>query len=67
MAAYGVDTAQVRPGDTVLITGGTGGLGAPISQDAIQEFQVLTGGFSAEFGRAAGGIVNSVTKAVPTP
>jgi len=41
---------------------GTGGLGAPLSQDAVQEFQVLTGGFSAEFGRAAGGIVNSVTK-----
>jgi outer membrane receptor for ferrienterochelin and colicin len=32
------------------------------SQEAIQEFQVLTLGFSAEFGRATGGIVNAVTK-----
>jgi hypothetical protein len=41
---------------------GSGALGAPISQEAVQEFQVLTGGFSAEYGRAAGGIVNSITK-----
>jgi hypothetical protein len=32
------------------------------SQEAIQEFQVLTLGFSAEFGRATGGIVNAVTR-----
>ena len=32
------------------------------SQEAIQEFQVLTLGFSAEFGRATGGIVNAITK-----
>lgn len=32
------------------------------SQEAIQEFQVLTLGFGAEFGRATGGIVNAVTK-----
>jgi hypothetical protein len=33
-----------------------------ISQDAVQEFQVQTSGYSAEFGRAAGGSVNTVTR-----
>lgn len=33
-----------------------------ISQDAVQEFQVLSNGFSAEFGRASGGVINTVTK-----
>jgi hypothetical protein len=33
-----------------------------ISQDAVQEFQVLSNGFSAEFGRAMGGVINTVTK-----
>jgi len=42
--------------------GGTGAMRASISQDAIQEFQVITGGYSAELGRAAGGIVNAVLK-----
>ncbi|MBY0504370.1 MAG: TonB-dependent receptor [Bryobacteraceae bacterium] len=32
-----------------------------ISQDTVQEFQVITGG-SAEFGRASGGVINTVTK-----
>jgi hypothetical protein len=33
-----------------------------ISQDAVQEFQVLTSGYSAEFGRAVGGVINTVTR-----
>jgi hypothetical protein len=33
-----------------------------ISQEAVQEFQVLTNGFNAEFGRSTGGVVNVVTK-----
>jgi len=33
-----------------------------ISQEAIQEFQVLTNGFNAEFGRSTGGVMNVVTK-----
>jgi hypothetical protein len=37
-------------------------LGAQISQDAVQEFQVLTSSYSAEFGRASGGVVNTITK-----
>ncbi len=32
------------------------------SQDAVREFSVETGVFPAEFGRAAGGVINSVTK-----
>jgi len=33
-----------------------------ISQDAVQEFQVVSGDYSAEYGRAMGGVVNTVTK-----
>jgi outer membrane receptor protein involved in Fe transport len=33
-----------------------------ISADAVQEFQVLADGFSAEFGRATGGVINTVTR-----
>src|SRR5215472_7471001 len=33
-----------------------------ISQDAVQEFQVLSSAYSAEFGRALGGVVNTVTR-----
>jgi hypothetical protein len=33
-----------------------------ISQDAVQEFQVLSNNYSAEFGRAVGGVVNTVTR-----
>jgi hypothetical protein len=37
-------------------------LGSALGVDAIQEFSVLTGGFPAEYGKAAGGIVNAITK-----
>jgi len=33
-----------------------------VSQEAVQEYQVSTQGYTAEFGRATGGIVNVVTK-----
>ena len=33
-----------------------------VSQDAVQEFQVVSADFSAEYGRAAGGVVNTVTR-----
>ncbi|MBZ5579821.1 MAG: TonB-dependent receptor [Acidobacteriia bacterium] len=33
-----------------------------ISQDAVQEFEVVSANFSAEYGKASGGVVNTVTK-----
>jgi hypothetical protein len=33
-----------------------------ISQDAVQEFQVVSSNYSAEYGRASGGVVNTVTR-----
>jgi hypothetical protein len=33
-----------------------------VSQEAVQEFQVVTNSFAPEFGRASGGVVNVVTK-----
>ncbi len=37
-------------------------LGVNLGVDAIQEFSVLLGNYSAEYGRASGGIVNAITK-----
>jgi len=39
-----------------------GAVRAVFSQEAVQEFQVLTGSYSAEFGNASAGIVNIITK-----
>jgi Carboxypeptidase regulatory-like domain/TonB-dependent Receptor Plug Domain len=39
-----------------------GSVRATFSQEAIREFQVLTNAYSAEFGKAAGGVVNIVTR-----
>ena len=33
-----------------------------VSQEAVQEFQVVTNSFAPEFGRSSGGVVNVVTK-----
>jgi outer membrane receptor protein involved in Fe transport len=40
----------------------SGGTRTTVSQDAVQEFQIITNGFAAEYGRASGGVVNIVTK-----
>jgi hypothetical protein len=40
----------------------SGGVQATISQEAVQEFQVVRNSFSAEFGGASGGVVNIVSK-----
>jgi hypothetical protein len=37
-------------------------LGSQLSQDAVQEFQVLSSNYSAEYGRASGGVINTITK-----
>jgi len=47
------DYANSGPGNVI---------GSALGVDAIQEFSVLTGGFSAEYGKAAGGVVNAITK-----
>ena len=39
-----------------------GGPSAQFNQDSILEFQVITGGYKAEFGHASGGIINVVTR-----
>jgi Carboxypeptidase regulatory-like domain/TonB-dependent Receptor Plug Domain len=38
-----------------------GAVRATFSQEAVQEFQVLTNSYSAEFGKATGGVVNIIT------
>lgn len=40
----------------------SGGVQATVSQEAVQEFQVVRNSFSAEFGGASGGVVNIVSK-----
>ncbi|MGH9847296.1 MAG: hypothetical protein ACREEM_52030, partial [Blastocatellia bacterium] len=42
--------------------GASGGVQATISQEAVQEFQVVRNSYSAEFGGASGGVVNIVSK-----
>ena len=39
-----------------------GAVRATFSMEAIQEFQVLTNSYSAEFGKASGGVVNIITR-----
>lgn len=36
--------------------------GAPLNYDAIEEIQIITDGFSPEYGRALGGTINVITK-----
>jgi hypothetical protein len=53
----------------ILLDGGenvdafTATVGQSVPLDAVQEFQVITSNFSAEYGRASGGIVNVATRA----
>lgn len=42
--------------------GGSAGAQARIPIEAVQEFQLLTGQFDAEFGLASGGVLNAVSK-----
>jgi hypothetical protein len=39
-----------------------GSVRATFSQEAVQEFQVITNSYSAEFGKASGGVINIVTR-----
>src|SRR5579871_1287169 len=54
----GVDTTNQYYNENA----GRSRVGSQFSQDAIQEFQVLSSSYSAEFGRASGGVVNTITK-----
>jgi hypothetical protein len=47
------DYSMAAPGDII---------GIVLGVDAIQEFQVLTSGFPAEYGRATGGVVNAISR-----
>src|SRR5579862_4186683 len=38
------------------------GVRSTVSQEAVQEFQIITNSYSAEYGRAAGGVVNIITR-----
>ncbi|HXT77675.1 MAG TPA: TonB-dependent receptor [Candidatus Eisenbacteria bacterium] len=38
------------------------GIRATVSQEAVQEFQLVLGDYNAEYGRATGGVINIVTK-----
>ena len=54
----GVDTTEQYYNENA----GRTRIAAQISQDAVQEFQVVSSNYSAEYGRAMGGIVNTVTR-----
>lgn len=38
------------------------GIRSTVSQEGVQEFQILTNGYEAEYGRASGGVINIITK-----
>lgn len=38
------------------------GIRSTVSQEAVQEFQILTNSFAPEYGRSAGGVINIVTR-----
>ncbi|HSM88303.1 MAG TPA: TonB-dependent receptor [Candidatus Limnocylindrales bacterium] len=38
------------------------GIRSTVSQEGVQEFQIITNGYEAEYGRASGGVVNIITK-----
>jgi hypothetical protein len=73
-ASFGLLTFRGNPGGNSFLTDGVDTTNTfydenagrtrsyNISQDAVQEFQVVTSNFLPEYGRASGGIVNTITK-----
>jgi outer membrane receptor protein involved in Fe transport len=51
--------AQVDGAETL---GASGGVQATVSQEAVQEFQVVRNSYSAELGGASGGLINIISK-----
>jgi hypothetical protein len=40
----------------------TNGVRSTVSQEAVQEFQIITNSYASEYGRASGGVVNIITR-----
>ena len=66
---YGISFAGATSGEnTYIVEGinttdtGFGGISSNLPNEFINETEVITGGYNAEYGRATGGIVNVVTK-----
>jgi outer membrane receptor protein involved in Fe transport len=66
-AGYAINGARSSDTD-ILLDGGenvdlfTATVGQSVPLDSVQEFSVLTNNFTAEYGRAGGGVVNVATK-----
>ena len=65
----GVTVGGQRPrGNEVSVDGGdagdnsVNGIRATVSQETVQEFQLILSNYNAEYGRATGGVINIVTK-----
>jgi len=52
----------VNVGGMDAIDNSTNGVRSTVSQEAVQEFQLITNGYAAEYGRASGGVVNIITR-----
>ncbi|HXZ78516.1 MAG TPA: TonB-dependent receptor [Terriglobales bacterium] len=44
------------------VDAGVNGIRSTVSQDAVQEFQIITNNYNAEYGQASGGVVNIITR-----
>lgn len=53
---------QVSVDGADAVDNSTNGIRSTVSQEAVQEFQVIISNYMPEFGRATGGVVNIVTK-----
>src|SRR3990172_742202 len=58
----GYENAYLVDGGSVQDVLGGSGFGLQVSPDAIQEVEVITGGYNAEYGQATSGVVNITTK-----
>ncbi len=73
-AAFGLLSFRGNPGGNSFLTDGNDTTNSyydenagrtrtyNISQDAVQEFQVVSSNYAAEFGKASGGVINTVTR-----
>ncbi len=53
---------QVSVDGVDAVDNSTNGIRATVSQEAVQEFQLIMSNYMPEFGRATGGVINIVTK-----